>query len=78
MKWLLFLWGILNGFIGVVLFAASGASSSLLTTGLNLIPCAVAFLIATVAIGCAGIIEAVQFNTKALKKEEKEGQAKAI
>lgn len=53
MKWLLILWGIVAGFIGIVLFAVSKSA-------VHEIEAALGFLIATVAIGCAGIIEAVE------------------
>ena len=51
MKWFLLLWGVLAGFSGIAMFTISRTAG-------------IAFLIATVAIGCAGIIEAIEAAEK--------------
>lgn len=53
-------WGFIAGAIGAILFSVSKSA-------IHEIEAAIAFLIATVAIGCAGIIEAVNKNTKAVR-----------
>jgi hypothetical protein len=53
MKWILMFWGGIAGFYGLFCMMASRSAVHEIEAGLG-------FLIGTVAIGCAGIIEAVE------------------
>lgn len=57
MSFILGLWGIAAGFVGFILLSVARSA-------VHEIEAAIALLIATVSIGCAGIIEAVNRRAK--------------
>lgn len=61
MSILLAVWGTIAAFVGILLFTIGRSAVHEIEAGL-------AFLIATVAIGCAGIIEAVKRSGKTEKE----------
>lgn len=67
MQYVLLLWGALSGAYGVIVMVAS-------RTTIEEVEAGIAFLIATVAIGCAGIIDTL----KARRKEAKGVEAASL
>ena len=61
MSYILIIWGVISGFYGVLVLSQAKSAIHEIEVG-------VAFLIATVAIGLGGVIEAVDHLRKSLQK----------